>query len=111
MNMTHRDSFLLQSSLSVLTLISVSTPPRVTAAARKRSRPFWQNAGGRLQLYMQTLLTERGRSGLIILYMHSPGTHEENELTRSSSDNGRPQSSPSAEPLRTDPRPKGAGGE
>ena len=42
MNMTHRDSFLLQSSLSVLTLISVSTPPRVTAAARKRLRSFWQ---------------------------------------------------------------------
>ena len=35
-------NFLLQGRLSVLTLISVSIPPRVTAVARKRSRSFCQ---------------------------------------------------------------------
>ena len=37
-----RENFLLQGRLSVLTLISVSVPPRVTAVARKRSRSFCQ---------------------------------------------------------------------
>ena len=37
-----RERFLLQCRLSVLTLISVSVPPRATAVARKRSRSFCQ---------------------------------------------------------------------
>ena len=37
-----RENFLLQGRLSVLTLISVSVHPRVTAVARKRSRSFCQ---------------------------------------------------------------------
>ena len=37
-----RDNFLLQGQLSVLTLILVSVPRRVTAVARKRSRSFCQ---------------------------------------------------------------------
>ena len=36
-----RENFLLQGQLSVLTCISVSVHPRVTAVARKRSRLFW----------------------------------------------------------------------
>ena len=38
-----QENFLLQGRLSVLTPISVSVPPRVTAVARKRSRSFCQN--------------------------------------------------------------------
>ena len=37
-----RENFILQGRLSVLTLISVSVPTRVTAVARKRSRSFCQ---------------------------------------------------------------------
>ena len=37
-----RENFLLQGRLSVLTLISVSVPPRVTTVARKKSRSFCQ---------------------------------------------------------------------
>ena len=37
-----RENFLLQGQLSVLTLISVSVHPRVTAVARKRPRSFCQ---------------------------------------------------------------------
>ena len=40
-----RENFLLQGRLSVLALISVSVPPRVTAVARKRSRSFCQTCG------------------------------------------------------------------
>ena len=36
------ENFLLQGQLSVLTLIPVSVPPRVTSVARKRSRSFCQ---------------------------------------------------------------------
>ena len=41
----------------MLTLISVSVPPRVTAAARKRSRSFdsAKRAGGRLQINTHAL--------------------------------------------------------
>ena len=35
-----RENFLFQGQLSVLTVISVSVSPRVTAVARKRSRSF-----------------------------------------------------------------------
>ena len=37
-----RENFLLQGQLSVLTLLSVSVPPRATSVARKRSRSFCQ---------------------------------------------------------------------
>ena len=37
-----------------------------------------------------------------MLYRHSAGTYEENELTRNSLGNTRPQSSQLAEPLWTD---------
>ena len=43
-----RENFLLQGQLSVLTLISVPVPPRVTAVARKKSRSFSQKC--RLQV-------------------------------------------------------------
>ena len=43
-----QENFLLQSQLSVLTLISVSVQPRVTAVARKRPWSFCQKR--RLQL-------------------------------------------------------------
>ena len=46
------DNFLLQDKLSVLTLILVSIPPRVTAVARKRPRSFCQKC--RLQVTAKT---------------------------------------------------------
>ena len=52
-----RENFLLQGRLSVLTLISVSVPPRVTAVARKRSRSVCQKCRwqlGQLQLNTHT---------------------------------------------------------
>ena len=50
-----RENFLLQGRLSVLTLISVSVPPRrVTTVARKKSRHSAKSAGGRLQLNTHT---------------------------------------------------------
>ena len=40
-----RQNFLFQGRLSVLTLISVSVPPRVTAVVGKKSRSFRQKCG------------------------------------------------------------------
>ena len=42
LDMERRENFLLRGQLSVLTLISVSVPSRVTAVARKRPRTFCQ---------------------------------------------------------------------
>ena len=49
------ENFLLQGRLSVLTLISVSVPPRVTTVARKKIPVILpKSAGGRLQLNTHT---------------------------------------------------------
>ena len=62
-----------------------------------------KSAGGRLHLNTHTPLTQRRRSGLTMLPRQSEGTYHGNELTRNSSGNTRPQSSPLAELLWTDP--------
>ena len=50
-----RENFLLQGRLSVLTLISVSVPTRVTTVARKKIPVILpKGAGGRLQLNTHT---------------------------------------------------------
>ena len=72
-----------------------------TAAACKRHWLFHQKC--RLQLNMQTPLTQRSWSGLTILSRHSLGTNQRKKLTHSSSWKARPQSSQLAWPLWTDP--------
>ena len=62
-----------------------------------------KSADGRLQINTHTPLTQRSRSGLTVLSMHSVETYQGNELTRNSSGNTRPQSSQLAKPLLTDP--------
>ena len=57
-----------------------------------------KSAGGRLHLNMRTPL-----SGLTMLFRHSAGTYQGNELTRNLSGNIQPKSSQLAEPLWTDP--------
>ena len=85
-----------------MTLIRCSFHPRVTAVARKRPRSFCQKCRWQVTLNTRTHLTQRSRSGLTILSTHSVGTNHENELTRNSSGNTRPQSFWLAEPLWTD---------
>ena len=52
---------------------------------------------------MHITLTQRSRTGLTMLSMHSVGTCNGNELTGNSSGYTRPQSSQLTEPLWTDP--------
>ena len=61
-----------------------------------------RSANDRLQPNRYKRLIPRTRSGLTTLSRHSVGTHYGNDLTRSSSGNGRPQSSKLAEPLWID---------
>ena len=98
------EKFLLQSKLSVLTLIRCPFLPRVTAVARKRPQSFCPKCRWQVTTeHGQTLSAQRSRSGLTMLSGHSVGTYQRNELTRKSSGNTRPQSSQLAEPLWTDP--------
>ena len=62
-----------------------------------------KSSGGRLYPNTRTPLTQRSRSGLIMLSRHDVETCLENEVTRNPSLIARLQSSQPAEPLWTDP--------
>ena len=84
---------------------SVSVPPPVLPKWHVKDPSHCaQSAGGRLHLNTHTPLTQRSRSGLIMLLCtHSVGTYMGNVLTRNSSGNARLQSSQLAEPMWTTP--------
>ena len=97
-----RENFLLQSQLCVLTLIRCPFHSRVTAAARKRPRSFWQKCRWQVNLNTHTPLTQRSRSGMTMpLSRNSVGTYPETN-SHNLSGNIRPQSSQLTEPLWTD---------
>ena len=76
-----RENFLLQSQLCVLTLIRCPFHPRVIATARKRPRSFCQKCKWQATPIMHTSLTQRSRSGLIMLLStHSVRTYQETSL-------------------------------
>ena len=82
----------------------MSVPPRVTAVARKRLRPFCQKCRWRVTpKHAYTLDVSKSEwvdyAAVQAEYGNLPG----NELTRNSSGNIRSQSSQLAEPLWTDP--------
>ena len=87
----------------MLTLIWCPFHPVLLQWHVKDSSLSAKNAGGRLHLNTHTPLTQRSRSGLTILSMHSVGTLSGNKLTHNSSGNTRSQSSQLAEPLWTNP--------
>ena len=100
------ENCLLQSSLSVLTLIRCSFHPRVTAVARKELQSFCQKCRWQvIYLNTHTPLTQRSWSGLSMpLCRYSVGTYPETSShVRNLLGNIRPQSCQLAEPLWTDP--------
>ena len=85
-------------------LIKCLFHPRVTVRHVKGPGDSAKSAGDRLHLNMHTPLTQRSWSGADYAAVQAKcGNLSENELTRNSSGNTRPQSSQLAEPLWTDP--------
>ena len=98
-----REKFLLQSSLSMLTLFGVRSRPSLSQWHVKDSGHCGKSAGGSLQINTYTLLTQRSRSGLALLSRHGVETYRGHELTRNPSGNARQQSSQLPEPPWTGP--------
>ena len=78
-------------------------PPCYRCGTQKTLQSFCQKSGGGLQLNTLTPLTQRGLSGLTLLFRHSLETHQGNELACNSSGHPCSQSSQLAEPLWTNP--------
>ena len=93
-------------TFSVLTLIRCPFHPVLPQRFVNDPGHSTKSAGGRLQLNTHSPLTQRSRSGLTMLSRLVRESIRENELTRNSSGNTRPQSSQLAEPPWTDPGEK-----
>ena len=99
-----RENFLLQSQLCVFEFYSVSVPPRVTAVARKRPRPFcqkcrWQVTTKHAYSLDPTKSEKADYAAVQALCENLSG----NKLIHDSLGNTRSQSSQLAESMWTDP--------
>ena len=98
-----QENFLLQSKLSVLTLIRCPFHPRVTAVARKRPRSFYQKCCDRLHINTHTSLTQQSQNGLTMpLSRHNGEPIRQRAHTQLVRKHSATVSQP-AEPLWTNP--------